>query len=105
MVNFTLCADFKFDTDGNDKADRWLKVDIFKKWEALDLNKNGKPDETYLYISDKNIVYFINEESYDYSGNGKADIWINNKREGKKVHSVVKADTDNNNKIDPRHKP
>ena len=71
-----MSLDISMDTNNDTKDDRWLKVEIDKDWKLLDINQNDKPDEACFYLSDKNIVYFIEEEKYDYSDNGKANIWI-----------------------------
>ena len=70
-LNFLISLDLKFDTDGNEKTDRWIKFEVMKKWEANDLNTNGKADEPWFYINDKNVVHIIKEEDLDFNKDGK----------------------------------
>lgn len=95
-----ICTDFTLDEDGDSKNDRWINVELYKDWKKLDVNKNDKPDESCFYTSDTNKIYFIINEKYDYSGNGKPDIWIKNEKKGKFFFTEIKADTNGNGKID-----
>ena len=95
-----MSLDINMDTNNDAKDDRWLKIEIDKDWKLLDINQNDKPDETCFYISDKNIVYFIKEEKYDYSGNGKANIWIKYSKKGKNYYTEITADEDEDGKND-----
>ncbi len=95
---FTL--DFNLDTDADNKEDRWINTILYKEWKKLDINKNDIPDESCFYISDKNIVYFIVDEKYDYAKKGKPNIWITNSFEDKNFYTEIKADENNDGKID-----
>ena len=101
LIIFNLFAlDVKLDTDNDNKIDRWINASLYKKWQLLDKNKNDIADESCFYISDKRIVYFINEEKFDYSKNGKPNIWINNKIKNNNFYTTIKADENSDGKID-----
>ena len=93
-------ADFALDANKDGKPDRWLSVDMDKNWELLDINKNKKADEGCFYISEKNIVYRINEDKQDYNGDGKIDIWIKIVYEKRDFYKEISVDTNNDGKID-----
>lgn len=92
--------DIEMDTDGDGKNDRWLNVEIFKAWKKIDINKNDKPDESCLYVSDRNKIYFIKLEKFDYSGKGKPNIQIRNKIEGKNFFTEIEVDENMDGNID-----
>ena len=92
--------DLAISTSNNNKIDRWLNVDLCKDWKKFDYNKNDKPDESFLYVSDKNTIYFINTESFDYKNTGKPAIWIKNEVKDNDVYTEIKADQNNTGKID-----
>ncbi len=95
---FTIEIDL--DTDGDNKIDRWINAALYKEWKKIDKNQNDIPDESCLYVSDKNIIYFITEEKFDYTKNGKPNIWIKNTLKNKDFHTEIKADENNDGKID-----
>ena len=95
-----LCLEITLDTDNDNKIDRWINATLYKKWQLLDKNKNDIADESCFYISDKNIIYFISEEKFDYSNNGKPNIWITNTIKDNNFYTEIKADENNDGKID-----
>lgn len=95
-----LSLDISIDTDGDNKIDRWINASLYKKWQILDVNKNDIPDESCLYVSDKNIIYFILDEKFDYSNDGKPNIWITNTIKNNDFYTEIKADENNDGKID-----
>ena len=94
------CLDLTISTKNDGKIDRWLNVDLMKDWKKFDFNKNDKPDESFFYISDKDTVYFINNESFDYKNIGKPLIWIKNEIKDNDVYTEIKTDQNNDGKID-----
>ncbi|HNZ26706.1 MAG TPA: hypothetical protein PKK13_05695 [Spirochaetota bacterium] len=93
-------ADFVLDANNDGKPDRWLSVDMDKNWELLDVNRNKKADEGCFYVSEKNIVYRINEEKQDYNGDGKIDIWIKIVYDKRDFYKEISVDSNYDGKID-----
>ena len=101
LIIFSIFSlDFYLDTDGDNKTDRWINGILYKKWQILDKNKNDIADESCFYTSDKNIVYFILDEKFDYTNDGKPNIWITNTIKNNNFHTEIKADENNDGKID-----
>jgi hypothetical protein len=94
------CLDLTISTNNNSKIDRWLNADICKDLKKFYYNKNDKPDESFFYTSDKKIIYFINNESFDYKNTGKPTIWIKNELKDNDVYTEIKADQNYTGKID-----
>ncbi len=68
--------DLRLDTKKDGKEDRFLNVEVAKKWENFDFNRNKIPDENCFYVSEKKMVYQILEEEQDFNADGQTDIWI-----------------------------
>ncbi len=100
VINLLFGWDFTIDTDGDGKIDRWVKADVMKSWDLLDTNKNRRADESCFYISNKNIVYLIQEEQMDSNVDGKPDIFINIKVEGKDFFREISFDSNYDGIID-----
>jgi len=101
FLNFNLLGwDFKIDTDNDGKIDRWVKADVMKNWDLLDVNKNRTADEKCFYISNKNIVYIIHREEMDSNSDGKPDIFIDVKVVDKDFFREISFDSNYDGKID-----
>lgn len=88
------------DTNNDNKDDMWLKLELFKDWQKVDLNKNDKPDESCLYTDDSNKIYFIKNKDFDFNGNGKPDIYIKNEIKGKILMTEIRTDENGDGEID-----
>ena len=82
------------------KINRWITAEISKDWKKYDFNRNGIPDETFLYKSDKGIVYLIISEKIDFNGIGKPNIFIKVRIDGKDVFRDIEIDTNGDGNID-----
>lgn len=100
FINILYAWDFTMDTDGDGKIDRWIKCEVMKNWDLLDVNKNRKADESCFYVSNKNIVYLIQEENNDSNGDGKPDVFIKIKVEARDFFKETSFDSNYDGKID-----
>jgi hypothetical protein len=100
MVTPIIAADIALDTNENGKEDRWMNIEKFRDWRKLDVNSNDIADESCFYVSPKNQVYIINTETLDYSGDGKADIFISNTVKGKVFYREIQIDSNSDGKAD-----
>jgi hypothetical protein len=82
------------------KVDQWVTADIFKNWKIYDVNGNSKSDESCFYVSEKNIVYLISEETFDSTGSGKPNVWIKFTYKDKNFFKEIKIDSNDDGKID-----
>jgi hypothetical protein len=93
-------VDFTVSTNNNGKIDRWINCELSKDWRKLDMNANGKPDESCFYVSDKNIVYLITDEKMDSFGTGNPNIFIKITVKGSNFFKEMKVDSNGDGKID-----
>jgi len=93
-------ADFKLSTQNNGKIDRWITCDVYKDWQKLDINKNGKSDESCFFVSEKKVVYLISEEKLDSLEKGKPNIFMKINLKGSTFFRELKIDTKGDGKFD-----
>ncbi|HOJ64790.1 MAG TPA: hypothetical protein PLE45_10260 [Spirochaetota bacterium] len=98
--NLLFAWDFTLDMNEDGKIDRWVKAEVMKSWDLFDVNKNRKADESCFYVSNKNIVYLIEKEQMDSNGNGKPDVFIEIKTEGRDFYREISIDSNSDEKID-----
>lgn len=97
---YLFSQNLALDENEDGKYDRWMTLRYYKSWRALDKNGNNIADESVFFINEKNNVYLIVHEKYDYNSNGKPDIFIYNKVEGKDFFSTIKIDQNQDGNID-----
>ncbi len=90
----------ELDTNGDGRINRWITPQLYSEWKTLDLNKNGKADESWFFVSDKNIIYYIRSEEFDSNNDGIKDLFIKNTLEGRSVRTEIGVDRNTDGKPD-----
>ena len=79
---------------------RWITAEICKDWRKYDFNGNGISDESFLYKSDKEIIYLIKSEKIDFKGVGKPNLFAKVRTDGRNVFRDIEIDTNLDGNID-----
>ncbi len=100
VINTLLQAVIELDTDQNGRTDRWIDAQLFSEWRKHDVNRNGQPDESWFYVSERGIIHLIASEQYDTNADGIKEVSVTHTPEGNNIRTVLNIDRNDDGKPD-----